>query len=166
MILMWLDDVPGDCQIKGYEEWITCSSVSWSIEREFSESAKAGTLDVNLGVSDLPPIEVGKSMDRASADLMFAGAGKGKVSAKGKIHFIGTGDTDDPKKNLYLEFLLDNPIIAGWSISGSDDDRPEETVNLWYWKIHMKYYAFDGKDYKLVGEKGWDRIGNKSWSGS
>jgi type VI secretion system secreted protein Hcp len=164
MILLYLSDVKGDSQIDGYPDWISCTSVSWEITREFSESAKAGTRDINVGVADLPPITIGKSFDKSSMELMFAGAGKGKVSTQAKIHFLATGDTSTPKNNLYLEFILDNPIISSWSISGDEDERPTEEISLWYWKVWMKYYTFDGSAYVAAGDKGWDRLANKQWS--
>ena len=43
MILLQLDKCRGDSNIPEYEKWIACTSVSWNIERTFSESAKAGT---------------------------------------------------------------------------------------------------------------------------
>jgi len=164
MILLYLSDVKGDSQITGYEDWISCTNVSWEITREFSESAKAGTRDINVGVADLPPITISKTFDKSSMELMFAAAGKGKVSTEAKIHFLATGDTATPANNLYLEFKLDNPIIASWSISADEDDRPTEEVSLWYWKVWMKYYTYDGSSYVAAGDKGWDRIANKAWA--
>ncbi len=66
---------------------------------------------------------------------------------------------------LFLEFKLFNPIVASWSISGDEDERPTEEVTLWYWKIWMQYYTFDGKTHKSAGSKGWDRTQNKPWAG-
>ena len=70
MILLKLDGVDGDSNIPGYEKWISCTSVSWNVERTFSESAKAGTQDVNLGVAEIPPISINKTFDTASVYLM------------------------------------------------------------------------------------------------
>jgi type VI secretion system secreted protein Hcp len=163
MILLKLDGVDGDSKIEKYDKWIACTSVSWNIERTFSESAKAGTQDVNLGVADIPPISINKTFDAASVYLMqnaISGAALGKEA---KIHFLTTGGD---KTNLYLEFKLFNPIIASWSISGDEDERPTEEVSIWYWKIWMQYYTSkDGKTYTTAGARGWDRTENKAWSG-
>jgi type VI secretion system secreted protein Hcp len=163
MILLKLDTVDGDSNIQGYEKWISCTSVSWNVERTFSESAKAGTQDVNLGVAEIPPISINKSFDVSSLYLMQSGIAGGALGTEAKIHFLVTGNQ---KHNVYLEFKLYNPIVASWSISGDEDERPTEEVSLWYWKIWMQYYATkDGITYTSAGSKGWDRIANKPWSG-
>ena len=163
MILLKLDGVDGDSHIPGYEKWISCTSVSWNVERTFSESAKAGTQDVNLGVAEIPPISINKSFDVSSLYLMQSAIAGGALGTMAQIVFLVTGDQ---KTNRYLEFKLHNPIVASWSISGDEDERPTEEVSLWYWKIWMQYYATkDGSTYTSAGSKGWDRIANKSWSG-
>lgn len=163
MILLKLDGVDGDSTIPGYEKWISCTSCSWNVERTFSESAKAGTRDVNLGVADIPPISLNKTFDAASVYLMQCAISGAALGTEAKIHFLVTGgDTT----NLYLEFKLFNPIIASWSISGDEDERPTEEISVWYWKIWVQYYTTqDGKSYTSAGSKGWDRTTNKPWSG-
>ena len=163
MILLKLDGVDGDSTIPGYEKWISCTNMSWNVERSFSDSAKAGTLDVNLGVAEIPPISLGKSFDVASVYLMQSAIAGGALGSEAKIHCLTSGGE---KSNLYLEFKLANPIVASWSISGDEDDRPTEEITLWYWKIWMQYYTTkDGKTYTSAGSKGWDRTTNKPWSG-
>ncbi|ADB16507.1 protein of unknown function DUF796 [Pirellula staleyi DSM 6068] len=165
MILLKLDGVTGDSQIPGYEDWIACTSCSWNIERTFSESAKAGTLDVNVGVAEIPPITLGKSFDVASVYLMQNAIAGGALGTAAQIHFLSTSGTEGTGA-IYLEYKLFNPIVASWSISGDEDERPTEEVTLWYWKIWMQYYAStDGKNYVGKGNKGWDRTKNKSWDG-
>jgi len=163
MILLKLDGIDGDSNIPKYEKWIACTSVSWNVERQFSESAKAGTQDVNLGIAEIPPISLNKTFDAASVYLMQAAVGGGALGTEAKIHFLTTGGD---KANLYLEFKLFNPICASWSISGDEDERPTEEVSLWYWKVWMQYYTSkDGKSFTSAGARGWDRISNQSWNG-
>lgn len=164
MILLHLDKCPGDSTIEGYEKWIACTSVSWNIERTFSESAKAGTMDVNVGVADIPPISANKSLDVASTYLMAAGIAGGSMGTEAKLHFLFA--TPEGEQKLFLEFKLNNPIIASWSISGDEDERPTEEVSIWYWKIWMQYYTWDGTNHKPSGSKGWDRTKNKPWDGN
>ena len=169
MILLKLEGCPGDSVISGYDSpaWIACTSVSWSIERTFSESAKAGTLDVNVGVADLPPISISKTLDKASPYLMAASIAGGAVGGSGKmaeLHFLFATDSGEQKK--FLEYKLYNPIITSWSISGDEDERPTEEISLWYWKIWMKYWTWDGTTYAAGGDKGWDRTKNVTWTGT
>ncbi|MCL4209620.1 MAG: type VI secretion system tube protein Hcp [Phycisphaeraceae bacterium] len=163
MILLKLPKIIGDCNVPGYEKYITCSSCSWNIERELAESGKVGTKDINVGVAALPPISLAKSMDTASVDLMqnaIAGGALGTAELK----FVSTAGVSG-KVAVYLEFKLDNAIVASWSIDASDDDRPNESVTLWYHKIWMKYYTTtDGETYTAFGAKGWDRVKNQEWN--
>ena len=70
MILLQLGSILGDSQITGFENWISCTQISWDLTREFKESAKAGTKDVFTGVADVKPITLNKTFDCASPDLM------------------------------------------------------------------------------------------------
>jgi len=164
MILLHLDKCPGDSNVPDHPKWIACTSVSWNIERTFSESAKAGTMDVNVGVADIPPISVNKSLDVASTYLMAAGIAGGSMGKEAKLHFLFA--TPEGQQKLFLEFKLNNPIIASWSISGDEDERPTEEVSIWYWAIWMQYYTWDGTNHKPAGSKGWNRVKNKPWDGS
>ena len=172
MILLELPSIPGDSLVEGYNNWIACQSVSWSITREMVESAKAGTKDLFTGVSDLPPIEMGKSFDKSSPLLMKLAAGGGAVGGTartGRIHLLTSGSggdmIEDPRKQCYLQFTLDDPVIASWSISGEEDGRPTETLTVWYWKVYLLYKQFDGKTWSSAFEAGWDRKTHKPWTG-
>lgn len=165
MILLKLPDITGDSTIDDYTGYIACTSMSWSLTRELSESAKSGTKDLFTGVAEIPPIELGKTFDMASVYLMQSACGGGRVGATAEIHCLMTGvDITKPKDSLYLKFVLDNPVIASWNISGDEDARPTETITLWYWKICLEYFSFDGKAIVSKGKKGWDRTTNKAWT--
>lgn len=164
MILLKLKGIDGDCEIEKYKKYITLSSVSWEITREMADSAKMGTKDINVGMADLPPISIEKSMDKASI-LLMQNAIAGSSLGTAEIKFIAQSGTDGAGE-VFLEFKLDNAIVSSWSISGSEDDRPTETATLWYHKIWMQYFSTeDGKTYEKAGDRGWDRIANKSWKG-
>ena len=166
MILLKLDGVDGDSKIEKYEKWIACTSISWNVERTFSESAKAGTQDVNLGVADIPPVSINKTFDASSVFLMASGVAGGALGENALMHFTFPDPKGGAKPLVFLEFKLANPIVASWSISGDEDERPTEEVSLWYWKIWMQYYTYDGKTCKSAGSRGWDRTTNKPWGGS
>jgi type VI secretion system secreted protein Hcp len=167
MILLNLDKIKGDSQIDGFKDWISCTQISWDLAREFKESAKAGTKDIFTGVADIKPISVNKTFDCSSPDLMKFACGGGKICDKAEIVLIATGaDMAEAKNNVYLKFTLDSPLIASWNISGGEDERPTETLTLWYYKIAMTYSQFDGTVYTPKATRGWDRIGAKEWSGS
>jgi len=164
MIVMKIDKIEGDCNIKSYDTYIQLESCNWDIEREFKDSGKGGGKDVNLGVADLVPIECSKPMDKASVFLMqeaIAGGSLGTI----EICYLATTGVDDKEPAVYLHIKLDCGIISGWSMSSSGDDRPEETFKIWYKKIWMQYKSTeDGKSYVVEGSKGWDRVLAKPWN--
>ena len=157
--------IKGDCEIEGYINWISCTSISWALTREFKESSKAGSKDLFTGVTDIPPIEVQKTFDCSSVELMKFACGGGKICDYAEIHMLTTGeDMSNAKNNWYLKFRLFNPILASWNISGGEDERPGETITLWYYKIQLKYRPFDGQKFSdTVPMRGWDRLGHKAW---
>jgi len=168
MILLKLPGIPGDVNIEKSglpKELIAITSASWDVEREFKESGKAGTQDLNLGVADLPAISLSKSMDKSSVYLMqnaIAGSSLGTA----ELYFL-TSSGVDSEGEVYLEFKLNNAVVQSWNMSGDEDDRPNEEIKLWYNKIWMQYYTTeDGKTYKSAGSKGWDRVANKAWDGT
>ena len=164
ILLKLMPSIKGDCVIKGFEDWISCTSIDWALNREFKESSKAGSKDLFTGVAEIPPIEIAKSFDKASVNLMKFACGGGVLCPSGEILLLTTGeDMDNAKNNWYLRFKLDSPIVAKWSISGAEDERPNEKISLWYYKIQLTYRSFDGKTFHEEGTRGWDRIGSKAW---
>ena len=107
MIVMKLDPIPGDCKIPDLKDYLTVNSVSWELTREFSDSGKMGTADINMGMTDMPPITVGKSMDIGSCDLM-QNAISGKSMGTAEIKFLMQQGTDQKKPMSFLEFKLNN----------------------------------------------------------
>ena len=69
MILLKLGSVKGDSKIDKYGDYIACTDFSFEITREVSDSAKAGTEHLNLGIAELPAISISKSLDPSSCDL-------------------------------------------------------------------------------------------------
>lgn len=166
MILLNLPDVEGDSEVEAHKNWIALNSFSFTVEREFSESAKAGTSDINLGIGELQACECAKSFDQSSVYLMksaVSGVSLGTV----QVHFLETARKDggsDPKPHVYLAYNLDNAFISKWDVSGSDDERPEENFSIWFAKLSIAYWATkDGKSFKKYGFVGWDRVANESW---
>ncbi len=162
MIIMKLGNVKGDSKISGKTDWIALTDFSFDITREVSDSAKAGTHDLNLGIADLPPISVSKSLDIGSCDLFYHSI-NGVAIAKAEVHFM---ETMGEKVETYLRYTLDDPVIVSWNISGSEDDRPTESATIWYSKIRMEYSQFDPKGKKTsTHNRGWDRVTAKTWGG-
>lgn len=163
MILVNIKDVKGDSQVDGHVEWISVEDFSFGVEREFAESGKAGSSDINLGVGDLKECSMSKAFDRSSPELMQLAVGGHSVGTV-VVNFIETEGVEG-KGVVYLAYELHNTFIKSWEQSGSADDRPTDTFTLWYYKIALTYWSTsDGIDWKQSGSKGWDRILNQAWN--
>lgn len=163
MILMTMNEIKGDSKISGYSDgtWFACTDFSFEITRELSDSAKAGTYDLNLGIAELPPISISKSLDLGSVDL-FHQAINGVSSKDAQVCFVETvGD----KTELYLKYELEAPVIVTWSLSCDEDNRPTEAATIWYNKIRMEYASRGPKkgDSVITHNRSWDRVKNTSW---
>lgn len=64
----------------------------------------------------------------------------------------------------YLMITLDRVLIKGWELSAQGDDRPTESLTLWFDRAAMRYYrTIDGKVWNSVEPKGWDQHANEPW---
>ena len=94
-----------------------------------------------------------KEVDKSTADL-------NKLCAKGaqikeiKIHVCSSVDGSKPM----LEYTLKKAIVAGVSVSGGNDGRPVEHIDLAYNEILWKYTAYEDEGNKKEGEytAGWN----------
>lgn len=166
MILMKIEDVDGDCLIKGFEKFVTLDSFSFGVERELADSAKSGTADINIGVGELQEVSVSKSMDRSSpylAKKAINGSSMGKVDIK---FLEATTQADKKNANVcYLHFVLDTAFVKSWSMSGDADDRPTEDIALWFNRIAFQYAMTpDGKNFQALSPFAWDHTKSKAWT--
>ncbi len=166
MIVVRIDEIPGDCKIEGFEKYFIAESFGFGVERELAESGKAGTADVNIGVGELQECTISKSMDSASTALAKK-AISGSSCGTADIKFLEsiTRDAGAMFNIVYLAYKLDNVFIKSWSTSGDGDDRPTEDVAIWYNKIAFCYFATkDGKEFKFQGDCRWDQVKSKPWT--
>ncbi len=164
MIVMKLDPIKGDCKLTGFTDYITLDDVSWDINREPKESGKGVTQDLNFGIPEAGSVNVTKSMDMSSVDLMQMATGGGASPAECVIKFIQSGmGSNATEYKTYLEISLKRPVVKKWGINGSGDERPTETVEIMYNSIKMKYTSTDDKGSPTdFGPKGWDLVAGKA----
>lgn len=164
MILIKNANVTGDSQITGYEKCFAVTSFSFGSERELKDSGKAGTADINIGMVDLQEISCSKSMD-VSSYMLARKAISGSSIGNTDVFFVQTIEESNNRKNVcYLQFKLHNTFIKTWSISGSEDERPDESFTMWYNKVAFVYFTSpDGVKYELAGEAKWDKVSQKMW---
>lgn len=173
MILVHIDGILGDCKITGFkgddgfnEPFFTADSFSFGVERELLDSGKGGTSDINIGLGELQPCSISKSMDTASAYLARK-AISGSSCNTADICFVEaiTLDNNERKNVCYLHYKLYNVFIKSWTTTGDGDDRPTEDVELWYNKIAFIYFATeDGKSFGAGHYCKWDQVQAKPWN--
>jgi len=161
MIVIKLRGVKGDCKIPKYKEYLTVNTVSWDMDNETPDPDARG--NVNIDLDKLPGVTVNKSMDIASCDLMQCAMARRPLGTADIKFLMQQGTDKDPLP--YLEFKLDHAVLRSWSIEGSDDGRPTETVVINYYKIWMQYTPFDGARPGTPISRGWDRVRNEPWNG-
>jgi type VI secretion system secreted protein Hcp len=145
-IFVKFDGVDGECRIKGFERFSEVESfeigVEKSLEGATGQSRRRG--DVKLG-----DVTITKILDSA-APSMFLVTAISHVFPLVRVLFTEsfTKDVTDkqPARNVYMEVLLEDAIVSNYSISGSGDDPPTETVVLSYTRITYRY--------KLVNKSG------------
>lgn len=136
------------------------------------------------GGESFTTITVSKFVDGTSTALMkFAMEDRKKTKAdekklrKADFHFLHSvvGDRSEIGKPTeygrsgrfvfpYLMITLESVLIKGWNITASGDDRPTETLELWYDKAAMRYYyTNDGRVWNGGHAAGWDQSKNDEW---
>jgi len=169
MILITLPNVTGDCEIPNFSGYWTAQSFSFSASREITESAKAGTRDVHIGMAEMQEVSISKSMDKASVPLMKWAIAGTQIPGEVLIRFVETG-TDASGNALHINFMnvkLDRTFVKSWTLNGSEDDRPTEDVTLYFQYFAIAYAPFKGTDIDSAKKAsvGWDHAKNAPWGG-
>jgi type VI secretion system secreted protein Hcp len=123
-------DLQGDVTAAGHEKWIELTSFQWGVGRGIG-SATGGSADRESSAPSVSEIAVKKAQDRASRQLLMHA-----VQGEGADVTIDFCKTDKGNLEVFLEMNLNNTMISGFSMSGTD--RHEETISLNFTKIEYK----------------------------
>jgi type VI secretion system secreted protein Hcp len=133
-IYMNYDGIKGDVTEAGHEEWIRCSSLSFSALREAETGHGQASQRQGSDVS-ISDITLTKPMCAGSPHLFTASVvGFGK---KVQIHITKTGES---QQTNYLEMTLENCCVTNYGIV-SDGVSHSETLTLNFLKISMTHKA-------------------------
>lgn len=181
MLLMWIDSIQGDCQIRGYEKWITCASMSYGGSKDVEDESKGsdkgiGAKHIRTSRGNYQDLRVSKTADIATPDLMvMAMQLRSSESAKGsqrpldvELHIVEpmqqgigwnpkTGDKSDIACNVRIVF--ENIQLKEWSFDGDDEERPKEDLVFWYRVANITYFPMGylmGQTGFQPRSKGWD----------
>lgn len=169
MIVVQIQGVPGDVKIPGYdkEKWFVAESIGFGVGKSVGKDGDSSK-DIEIGKKEEQELSLEKSVDSATVYLMYL-AMKGRSGATESgffsvdIHLIQSS-TDGGPAAAFLKIRIENAMIKEWDITASGDDRPTESLRIWFNKAAMKYRSSaDGKTFSTHGPLGWDEQGNKDW---
>ncbi|XZE46782.1 type VI secretion system tube protein Hcp [Pirellulaceae bacterium SH467] len=173
MILVRIDRIKGTVLLPGYKDYFVAETIGFGVGRKVSASSSDRN-DLTIGESEEQELSIDKSVDAATVYLMHA-AMKGRTDTGGPrtlsidIHLVQSKRYEDATASggltsPYMKIRIENAIIQDWSIDASGDERPTESLKIWFNRAAMKYRATqDGKVYETHGPLGWDQQANKDW---
>lgn len=135
-IYLQIDGIEGDATHEAHKNWTDISSLSWGVQRQMNTLAGASQNREGTEPS-VGQVTLTKISDRSTPKLITEAA-TGRTGKTAKIHLVTTGSPGD----TYLDFILTNVLIAGYSIE-SGGDRPVETITLDFTKIQTRYTPSD-----------------------
>jgi type VI secretion system secreted protein Hcp len=154
-IYMQYGKIKGNVTATGHEGWIDVSSFQFGVGRAIA-SVVGRSKDREASQPNFSEVSISKDMDESSPKLFQeATVGKGE---KVTIHFVTTGAN---KIQLYLEYVLEDCMVSGYSVA-SGGERPSESLSLSFTKITSNYTVFDdaGKE-KSKYPAGYDLAAGK-----
>ena len=178
--------IKGDCEVKGYENWIVLESFDFSVGRKIEAAEKGGGRDIETGKGEPQEISISKTVDRATPYLMIQSIqdrmpGNTSTPDVIDIHCVQTQSTDfragksgqaksETKSDLkaYLKICLGRALLKTWSISSDVDGRPTENLSIWFTQLAILYrrHKVDRNEqtgdpivtFEPYGPKGWDQL--------
>src|SRR5262245_22119246 len=133
----------------GSEGWMELESVQWGVGRGITDPSQGAEREASAPSGS--EIVVTKLLDMSSYRLF-----EEAVSGDGKTVTIHFTKTNKDQQDMYMEYILSNVLVSGFSTSSSGD-RPVETVSLNFTKIEYNYCGQDAKNDKGETPKtDWD----------
>lgn len=172
MILVRIDRVKGDVKIPGYRDWFVAESIGFGVGR--SIEAGDSKQDLETGKGDEQELSIEKTVDSATVYLMHS-AMKGRTGSAGSgffsidIHIVQNRYDDASSSSTstvkpFIKIRIENAMIKEWDIDASGDERPSESLRIWFNRAAMKYRSSaDGKVFETHGPLGWDEHTNRDW---
>lgn len=180
MILVRIQNVSGNCQIRGYEEFFHVDSLDLGADsaldmKDGKEDGGGGAKRDFMVKKNREPEEVkmSRKADFITPTLM-ALAIKNRTQSESifstiDVSFVqlraDAGSAADIKAYLLLRF--GGARLVSWSLSGDEKGNPEESFEFKYKQIAIQYRGTEeGRNYRLSTTQTWDFEKNAEWSGA
>ena len=147
-IFLYLDFIPGESTVFGFDSWIDIGSFSLGCTMEVDQEARTGSGGGTSGSGDPEDLSLDKKMDVATPVLLSCCA-TGAIIPRGKLMQIN----DVGKRVIVSEYAIGNSIITNVNLSASGSGIPEESLSINYGSITWRYYCYDHfrPDIQVVG---------------
>ena len=137
-IYLYLDFIPGESTVTGFDSWIDITSFSLGCTMEVDQEARSGSGGGTSGTADPEDLSLDKKMDIATPTLLYCCA-TGVVIPRAKL--MQLKDSDD--RLPVSEYAFGNSIITNVNLNGSGGNIPDESMTLNYGSVSWRYYCYD-----------------------
>lgn len=167
MILVRIEGISGNCQVRGYEEFFPVDSFDMGAESAMDSkgsSDSGGGRDMIIKKNREPEeVTISRKIDAVSPTLMSL-AIKNRTLGESifctiDVSFVQWRATEGSSTDCKAYFLLrfGGARLVSWKVQGSDKDRPTETIDFKYKQVAVQYRATtDGITYAPTGTQTWD----------
>ncbi|MEM6933842.1 MAG: type VI secretion system tube protein Hcp [Pseudomonadota bacterium] len=147
--------VEGESKDDGHEKWIDILSMSGAVSNNGTFAMGGGG---GRGRSQLADLSVLVNEGKSSPGL-FQACCDGTHFKDATLHFTKSGGAQE----VYMKWELTNVLVSSYSISGSGEDVPTDSVTFNFEKIKYTYLEQDEKGkVSVAAEATWDQGKNKA----
>jgi type VI secretion system secreted protein Hcp len=129
-IYVKMDGVKGDVTAEGFPDHMEVSSLQWGVGRGIG-SPLGGSKDREASAPSVSEVVLTKVMDQSSPQLL-----REALWGEGKKVEIKLVKTDKDKLEIYAQYILEEALLSGYSVS-SGGDRPTESLSLNFTKVEF-----------------------------
>jgi type VI secretion system secreted protein Hcp len=135
-IYLKYEGIDGEATQENHKKWIDIGSLQFGVGRGIS-TPSGSTANREASEPSISEVVVTKQLDSSSSKL-FVESCTGAAGKKVEIHLVSTGSPG----NTYVEYILHNALISGYSVS-TGGDRPSESISINFTKIEYKHIPYD-----------------------
>lgn len=136
-VFIKIDGIPGEGREKNHVEWIPVKSIEWGCERTL-DMTDLGTTQRGYANANFNKVSLTTELSKASAKICTYVA-SGKATPEVIIDMCRSGDSESQGMEAYLTFKLRHAIIDSYSVSGGEEQIPEESWTLAYRGVEYSY---------------------------
>ena len=143
--------ITGDATQTDHVGWMDITSMHWSVNRNVNTTVGAAS-NREASEPNLSEVTLTKISDGSHAAL-YQAATTGKKPMTATIDLVNTGK---PGK-IYCQYVLQNALVSGFQ-SGSNGDRPTETLTLNFTQKNVNYTKEDANGNPTVSRAMYSQI--------